>query len=374
MKVPVFSVLLLAACATHEPLEAEPPAPAPTPPPVDLSGWEGFWPWARVDAAWLAERGLPFTAEPLHAASPRVVKLILASGTVEAPEATLLELHARTCEEPSVRAWNEDRCRGFEDRSCSAGQCSYEHFGNCSGLLAGGGWVVTAAHCTASFADPDLAAASAILLSGSEGLPAQRLPVGEVVEGKHDWDHHWVALDDEDPVDVAAARIDDGGLAPFPRAELPAVGEPLFILGFPRVNGRSPEALSAQGYQLVAGTPSASFGRLADANPAGAPLCNPDGNQEHWALLSPCPAGPIGEGDEQTWTGPISGGAPFLTTYDSCNGYSGGPVFDAAGRWVGVNFTLASDTNPQDAFVDHARMVALPVERALDRLGIELGP
>ncbi len=80
----------------------------------------------------------------------------------------------------------------------------------------------------------------------------------------------------------------------------------------------------------------------------------------------------MGTGDEQTWTGPISG-SPFLATYDSCNGYSGGPVFDASGRWVGVNFTLASDTNPQDAFVDHARMVATPVDRALERLKIEQG-
>jgi hypothetical protein len=108
---------------------------------------------------------------------------------------------------------------------------------------------------------------------------------------------------------------------------------------------------------------------MADTNPADAPLCNVDGEQEHWALRSPCPAGPVGEGDQQTWTGPISN-SPFLASYDSCNGYSGAPVFDAAGRWVGVNFTLASDTDPQEAFVDHARMVATPVQRALIRLGI----
>ena len=44
----------------------------------------------------------------------------------------------------------------------------------------------------------------------------------------------------------------------------------------------------------IRGTPSASFGRLADRNRDDLPLCNLDGNQEHWALASECPAGPVG--------------------------------------------------------------------------------
>ena len=370
MKFSIIPSMLLVACGVEAPPQAEPVPPAPTPASVQVSGWEGFWPWARVDDAWLAERGLPFTAEPMREAGPRVGKLVIAGGPRESSEADLLRLWVRSCEEPNTRSWNLDRCRGIEARSCSDGQCRYEHFGNCSGLLAGGGWFVTAAHCTAELvADAGFAQRSSILLPGPAGQPPRQLRVGEIVTGKTDWEHHWVALDGQDPVDVAAIRVEDGGLVPFLTAPLPAVGEPLFILGYPRVNDRGREAMSTVGYDLVAGSPSVSFGRMADTTPADAPLCNVDGDQEHWALRSPCPAGPVGEGDEQTWTGPISH-SPFLATYDSCNGHSGAPVFDAQGRWVGVNFTLASDTNPQEAFVEHARMVATPVARALDRLGI----
>jgi hypothetical protein len=339
---------------------------------VEVSGWEGFWPWQVVDDAWLAKRELPFVLSSVQAPVGRVGKLVIAGGIREAPEAELQDTWMRSCGEPATRTWNQDRCRGIEARQCDDGHCSYEHFGNCSGLLAGGGWFVTAAHCTAGLeADVTLAEDSSILLPSLEPNGVRRWSLGGIVSGKSDWEHHWVAIEGEDSVDVAAIQVDDHGLPPFPRAGLPALGEPLFILGYPRVEGRSLEALEAAGYSLVAGTLSVSFGRLADANPADAPLCNVDGHQEHWALRSPCPAGPVGEGDEQTWTGPISG-SPFLATYDSCNGYSGAPVFDAAGRWIGVNFTLASDTNPQDAFVDHARMVATPVDRALGRLGIAL--
>ena len=340
--------------------------------PVDVSGWEGFWPWDVPDEDWLQERSLPFAASPIQQIHGRVAKLVIAGGTKSAPESELEKRWVRTCQEPFTRSWNVDRCRGLEHRSCTDGQCSYEHFGNCSGLMAGDGWFVTAAHCTAELeADVALAQASSILVPGLGGRNPHTLRLLSIKSGKHDWKHDWVALDDEDPVDVAAIQVEDGGLRPFPRGVLPLPGEPLFIMGYPRVEGRSAEALAAVGYDLVAGTPSVSFGRLADANPADAPLCNVDGDQEHWALSSPCPAGTVGEGDEQTWKGPISN-SPFLATYDSCNGYSGAPVFDAAGRWVGVNYTLASDTNPQEAFVAHARMVATPVERALSSLKIEL--
>jgi hypothetical protein len=364
--------LLLLACDPGDRLGPvpEPTATRPEPAPVEVTGWEGFWSWDVTDQAWLEERSLPFTARPIHQAHGRVAKLVIAGGTMEAPEPELLQRWARSCEDPHVRSWNVDRCRGLERRSCTDGRCTYEHFGNCSGILAGDGWFVTAAHCTAGLeADAALAQASSILVPGLGGRNPSVLRPLSFAAGKRDWEHDWVALDDEDPVDVAAIRVGDGGLQPYPWGPLPAVGEPLYIMGYPRVEGRSSEALAAAGYELVAGTPSVSFGRMADTNPADAPLCNVDGEQEHWALRSPCPAGPVGEGDQQTWTGPISN-SPFLASYDSCNGYSGAPVFDAAGRWVGVNFTLASDTDPQEAFVDHARMVATPVQRALIRLGI----
>lgn len=370
---PAFILLIACDLAPSDISDLDPAASLQEPAPVEVSGWEGFWAWGVADEAWLQGRSLPFTARPIQQAHGRVAKLVIAGGTMEAPESELLRRWAQACEEPLARSWNLDRCRGLEKRSCSEGQCSYEHFGNCSGLLAGEGWFITAAHCTAELeADAALAQASSILVPGLGARNPFRLRVLSIEAGKHDWEHHWVALGDEDPVDVAAIRVDDGDLEPFPRAALPALGEPLFIMGYPRVNDRSREALASVGYDLVAGTPSVSFGRLADANPADAPLCNVDGDQERWALLEPCPAGPVGEGDEQTWTGPISN-SPFLATYDSCNGYSGGPVFDAQGRWVGVNYTLASDTNPQDAFVEHARMVATPADRALSRLGIEIG-
>jgi hypothetical protein len=375
MMFPAISLCLLAACG--EP--AASPAPSilitpdlAEPAPVEVSGWEGFWPWSTVEQAWLAQRGLPFSAASIQAASSRVAKLVIASGEKEAPEVELQRLHGQYCVDEGARAWNEDRCAGLEARVCDQGICSYQHFGNCSGLLAGDGWFITAAHCTAGLESSlELATASAVLVPGEDGAPAGRWKLLSITAGKHDWDHHWVGIEDEDPVDVAAVRVDDGGLAPVPRASLPTVGEPLFILGYPRVEGRSAEALEAGGYALVAGTPSVSFGRMADDNPGDVPLCNVDGNQEHWALRGPCPEGVVGEGDERTWTGPISA-SPFLATYDSCNGYSGAPIFDAQGRWVGVNYTLASDTNPQEAFVDHARMVATPVGRALERLGVNL--
>ncbi len=374
MTISLLPVFLLAACTgTPDAPPTASPAPPAEPEPVDVTGWEGFFEWSRVEQPWLEERRLPFDALPIRLASARVGKLVIAGGAREAPEDELEDMRNAACLFDANRAWNEDRCRGLEERVCEDGTCRYEHFGNCSGLLAGDGWFITAAHCTAGLeADVSLAQASAILVPGADGRPAKRLELLSIKAGKHDWDHHWVALDDADPVDVAAVRVDDGALAPFPRAPLPAVGEPLFILGYPRVHGRTLDVLEAEDYRLVAGTPTVSFGRLADDNPSDAPLCNPDGNQEHWALISTCPRGTVGEGDEQSWTGPISN-SPFLATYDSCNGYSGAPVFDAAGRWVGVNYTLASDTNPQDAFVEHARMVATPVDKAIQRLDIPLG-
>jgi len=284
-------------------------------------------------------------------------------GTRQAPESTLALRHTRTCTDPTVRAWNEDRCAGLEARTCEGDACSYHHFGNCSGLLMGEGRFLTAAHCVNGLTG-ERAAGSAVLAAGREG--PLRLTLGSIYSGKKDFDHHWVAVDDvavgREPLDLAVALIDDGGLSPFESAPLPAIGGQVFVLSYPRLEGRGSLAPDSV---RPSGTLVASFGRLADANTTGAPLCNVDGMQEHWALAAACPVAEITLDGQQSWTGPISY-RPALFTYDSVNGASGAPVFDTDGRLVAVNFTLASAVNPQDRFSADARMVATPAVTALE--------
>jgi hypothetical protein len=194
--------------------------------------------------------------------------------------------------------------------------------------------------------------------------------LGERRVGKEDFAHDWVALEEDDPVDVAAVQVDDNGLPPIEPASLPDVGTTLFIMGYPRVERRPAQDRMRVGYGLVGGTQSVSFGRLADRNDSDRPLCNLDGRQEHWALEEPCASGAIRVGGEDTWRGVIIR-SPFLATYDSANGYSGAPVFDASGRWIGVNVTLVSSVDPQARFSTEARMVAVPAVRAISRLGLQ---
>ena len=352
----VLAVALVAGCAS-------PDASSPAVPDAPL-GWEGFYDPNELGAERLAKLAVPLDLEVIRSTRTRVAKLVIAGGSREASESELEAMAARDCSTELDRGWNEARCAALEARTCEDGQCRHEHFGNCSGLLAGEGQFFTAAHCVDGLVDDaQRSAASVVIVPNADGTPGRHLALGTIATGKTDFAHHWVALDDPDPVDVARIEVDDGGLAPYPTAPLPAEGELVFIVGFPRVEGRSPAAIEAAEYRAIHGTPSVSFGRIADRNVADAPLCNPDGNQEHWALLSPCPAGPIGD----TWRGPILH-SPFLTTYDSVNGYSGGPVFDASGHWVGINATLVGKTNPQDRYDPETRMVATPVERALTKL------
>lgn len=337
------------------------------------AGWEGFFPPGSLDDAWLDDRGIDLDAATVRSVADRVVKLSLDDGEREAPAAQLAEMQRRYCEPPDVRAWNEDRCRALEQRRCTGETCRYEHFGNCSGILLGGGILLTAAHCVAALMEtPQRKARSAVLRPGPDGLPARRLPLGAIRAAKRDFGHHWVVVEPAaDPVDVAAVGIDDGGLNRMPVAALPARGEPVFIVGYPRVEGRRPEDLQTAGYRLTFGTPSVSFGRLVDPNQDDHPLCNVDGNQEHWALRSECPTGPAEVDGQSTWRGVITR-SPFLAGYDSCNGYSGGPVFDARGRLTGVNVTLMSKTDPQERFDPAARMIAIPATRAIERLGLQI--
>jgi hypothetical protein len=330
-------------------------------------GWEGFFAPTSVTDQMLRGHHIPLRAEAVQGPLTRVAKLVIASDAREAGASELEQMAERYCNPPDVRAWNTERCKALDARDCDGSNCRYEHWGNCSGLLAGGGLFFTAAHCVHSLIEnPSLAAKSVVVVAGADGKPARRLSLGEIRTGKKDFAHDWVALDDADPVDVAAIVVDDGGLAPFPRAPLPAEGEMVFIAGYPRVNGRDPSAMRAAGYDAIHGSPGVSFGRVDDRNETDLPLCNVDGDQEHWALQSDCPGGPAGD----SYRGVILR-SPFLTTFDSINGYSGGPVFDGEGRWVGINATLISKTNPQERYDPKARMVATPVARALDRLAID---
>lgn len=361
----IASLILCGACGHNE----QPGASTAREPLVD--GWEGFYSWATVDAAWLEGRGVPLELARIRGVFDRVGKLVIAGQERSAPEEELRERQTRYCGDDEQRRWNEALCRELEGRDCDGETCRYQHVGNCSGLFIGGGLFLTAAHCVAELAaDDELHARSSILRSDADGHPSEPLELGDIVLGKRDFDHHWSVEDPSgDPVDVAVIRVDDGGLASMTRGALPPVGSPVFIAGFPRVERRSEEARGRVGYELVFGTPSLSFGRLADRNEADYPLCNVDGDQEHWRLVERCDFGEVEVGGEQTWRGVITN-SPFLATYDTSNGYSGGPVFDQEGRLIGVNVTLIGRFDPQERYSADTRVVAIPVEHALHRLGV----
>ena len=289
----------------------------------------------------------------------------------EASAADLATMEARYCKGSDVRAWNEDRCEALAARTCEGDTCHYRHIGNCSGLIFGQGVLLTAAHCVDGMVDhPERAKNSAVLMPGPYGTP-DRLAIGDITVGKQDFDHHWVALGEENPVDVATIVIEDRGAPPVEIAtELPAAGSPLFLVGYPRVERRPAADRKRSGYELNFGTPTASFGTLVDANAKDLPLCNVDGMQEHWALAKDCPEGEVEVDGEGTWKGVISRSVA-LADFDSCNGYSGAPVMDAGGRLVGVNITLTGQTDPQERFDPETRMVFVPIAPAMKRLGLE---
>lgn len=339
--------------------------------PAATTGWEGFFPPDLVDDEWLAGRGLPFAADVVRGAMPRVVKLVLDDGPRQAAAGELAAREYEYCAEPAVAAWNQDLCRALARRRCEGGECTYNHYGNCSGLMLGGGVLLTAAHCVEGLLEhPERQPGSFALAPGPYGRPGARLALGRIVAGKRDFDHHWVAVDDQEAaLDVAAIAVADGDLPRLPTAPLPPQGGVIFVAGYPRVEARSAADRERAGYALTFGTPAVGFGRVADPNPGDLPLCNVDGRQEHWALALPCPTREISLDGFTTWTGVITS-SPFLASFDTCNGYSGAPIFDREGRVVGVNVTVASPTDPRERFDPEGRAVAIPVDRALERLGL----
>lgn len=329
-------------------------------------GLEGLFPIDWVDASFLRRRNLPAVAPHVARLLPHVAKLVRHEGERTRPEDELLAERDAFCALPHRRRFNERRCAAYDERRCAAGECTYTHYGNCSGLLVPGCALVTAAHCVAGLGDDDLARWSVLLLRRererwsveTRGLSGPPKPA------KRTWDQAWTVPqpDPTDHLDAAlvpiAGRCPDAG--PRPHA-VPATGAPLFILGFPRSGPRPQLAVAAAGYEPVFGEPAASFGRVVDDNPADAPLCSTTGRQDHWQPHAPCEAGTgADESGEPTPTGHITS-SPFVSNADTINGLSGAPVFDAEGRWVGVNVTVTG-ADPREGYSPAMRAIHVKAE------------
>ncbi len=339
----------------------------------DAGGLEGFYPWEQLSAEFLDGRGIPLPIETLQARFERVGKLELSVGEATLTPEELLAERQAFCGTPRARAFNPARCEAYEDARCDEQGCFHPAYRNCSGLFAAPGLFVTAAHCTMGWdEDPDLMAAARLLRPrlAASGWTIESHAIQSALPLKRSWEDAWVihepdALDRMDAAALRYASSDD-----FPAIEpaaVPDIGEPLWILGFPRNRTRPVEAMDEAGYDLVFGEPSASFGRVREPNRELAPLCSTTGDQDDWRPQSPCPSeirlDPQGE---EAQLGLISE-APFLADMDTTNGYSGAPIFDAEGRWVGVMVTIYG-ADPREAFVPQMRPVAIQAEAVMQAL------
>ncbi len=335
-------------------------ARAPVAPAV--GGWEGFYAPAAVTPSFLRNKGIPTgVTAPLD----RVGKFILVLPPRTVPRAEHQRLTAFYCAAGDARAWNGVLCDALDSAACDGDVCTYVHHGNCSGFLAGEGVFLTAAHCLADLLDaPERLAASHVLLPSGNG-PPRRLAVTLVTTGKREFSTHWVAQK-EIPVDVAVLRVDDGGLAAHPRARVQPA-DVLHMVGSPRAEQRSAQARARHGYQLVPGIPAVAFGVVADVNRNNTPLCSPSGRQEDWVLRAPCPYAQVSVDGETAYQGVLLTHV-FTSTMDSINGFSGAPVFNAAGALVGINSTIMSTQNPQEVYPPGFRAVATHVQDALAAL------
>jgi tetratricopeptide (TPR) repeat protein len=339
-------------------------------------GLEGFFPLEALDAAFLEARDLPVDAGVLAARAGRVGKLIVFHGDRMGSEDDLAIEEQAYCGLPHQRAFNEAKCDGLEQRVCTDGSCFYPSYGNCSGLFLERGIFVTAAHCTdGMMRAPELLPYARILRwqHGARGWVAQEHELGPISPLKM-FMEGWLSSR-EGQVDVAVVRFDDPG-EPLPAIEVgpvPPEGEVVWMAGYPRSTARGWEPMGLAGYDHVYGEPSASFGRVRDANVEGAPLCSTTGRQDDWAIAAECPGG-VGVSEDGVTEIPVGvlTAAPFISTIDSINGYSGAPVFDAEGRWVGINSTVYG-ADPREGYVPKLRVVHIKATEALDRWAVEEG-
>ncbi len=337
-------------------------------------GLEGFYPVEALTAALVRRRALPPAAKEAQRLMARVGKLVLARGERNRPEAELVAEHRAYCDKPHERAFNAAKCRALEERRCQGKSCSYQDYANCSGLLLEPGALLTAGHCTAQLASSEaLRAASRIVFYAktSAGWRATEHVPTEVLPLKQTWDQDWVVPrpGKRDHMDVALVRFKAKG-APLPRmaaAATPAKGAGLFVLGFPRSESRPQASMDALGYDHIRGEPAASFGRTVEPNAAGAPLCSITGRQDDWRIAKSCPSGQgRDEKGNATPLGLITSG-PFLSNADTINGYSGAPVFDASGSWIGIQVTVVG-ADPRKGYSRAARAVHLKSIAVLDAL------
>lgn len=370
--MPVLPLALLLACAPS-------PAPeAPTPPSWPAEGaMEGFFPVEEISTAFMEAHGLPFSSVQVQAWLPRVGKLEIPVGEVVLEPGAMDAEESAWCGSALRRRFNPRRCRAYEEAECRAGGCRLQAWHSCSGLFLDSARFITAAHCTQGWSLDQQPAVRVLEASHTEaGWRVEPWAITGTVPLKRSWEEGWVihtpASDDRMDVALLVVTPAEGGagamlLPTASPAALPDAGEPLWVLGFPRNTSRPAEAMARGGYGAVYGTPSVSFGRVLDPNPTGAFLCAVDGEQDHWRLLTDCPSavapGPDGA---PVHTGVLTEG-PFLADIDTMNGYSGAPLFDAEGRWVGLMDTVYG-ADPRAGWSPAMRVVGVQAIAALTAL------